>query len=413
MQIRRFGHGGLAVRDLDQAEAFYAETLGFPVLARYPSDGEIMLGVGDRDHLLLQAGPASGGAGVHHLAFELREGARDLALARRRLADRGIAYEEENHGGDAALYFRDPSGNLLEVYAPAGSTRHFSAPADRLAAARRFLYAHARAVDRRVLEHRFGAPCAEAVTAALSAYGNSDGGFGHGLEPDVRCPGSQPLHTVTALELLHQADIRSATLADVCCAYLARVAGAAAALPALAAEALQWPAAAHWQGPFATEPGLGWTMGAVAELRWHGATHPWLVAAVAACREALAELPGDAHQLLYVARFAEQALAGDEAAVVFERVANALPDAAFYSAATPVRDYRMTPLHFAPHPSAALAKHFGARLITAHLDDLLDAQQGDGGWPIRFHPAPGAAADEWRGRWTLEALLTLRAYGRL
>lgn len=48
-----------------------------------------------------------------------------------------------------------------------------------------------------------------------------------------------------------------------------------------------------------------------------------------------------------------------------------------------------------------------------HLDDLLDAQTGDGGWPIRFDPPGEAARGEWRGRWTLEALGVLRAYGRL
>ena len=52
-------------------------------------------------------------------------------------------------------------------------------------------------------------------------------------------------------------------------------------------------------------------------------------------------------------------------------------------------------------------------LIDAHLDHLLGQQQDDGGWPIAFDPPSPAAAQEWRGLWTLDALSTLRAYGKI
>ena len=37
----------------------------------------------------------------------------------------------------------------------------------------------------------------------------------------------------------------------------------------------------------------------------------------------------------------------------------------------------------------------------------------DAGLSIFWEPPGPAAVEEWRGRWTLDALLTLRAYGRL
>ena len=48
-----------------------------------------------------------------------------------------------------------------------------------------------------------------------------------------------------------------------------------------------------------------------------------------------------------------------------------------------------------------------------HLDALASRQHDDGGWPIAWTPPSPAAEFEWRGRWTLEALLCLRAYGRI
>jgi hypothetical protein len=40
-------------------------------------------------------------------------------------------------------------------------------------------------------------------------------------------------------------------------------------------------------------------------------------------------------------------------------------------------------------------------------------QQEDGGWPIAWEPIGKAVELEWRGVATLDALKTLRAYGRL
>src|SRR5687768_14273022 len=71
-----------------------------------------------------------------------------------------------------------------------------------LSSARQFIYANARVVERhRVAAVLDGAP-AEPVLTALRSYRNPDGGFGHALEPDVRCPGSQTAATLQALEIL-------------------------------------------------------------------------------------------------------------------------------------------------------------------------------------------------------------------
>ena len=61
-----------------------------------------------------------------------------------------------------------------------------------LARAREFMRLNARVIDRRRFDlHFHGAPAAP-LLAALAAYENPDGGYGHALEPDLRGEASQP-----------------------------------------------------------------------------------------------------------------------------------------------------------------------------------------------------------------------------
>jgi hypothetical protein len=70
-----------------------------------------------------------------------------------------------------------------------------------LSAANDFMAAHARILDRRRFELLNGRADASAVLAALRAYRNPDGGYGHGLEPDLRAPESQPAAALHAFEV--------------------------------------------------------------------------------------------------------------------------------------------------------------------------------------------------------------------
>lgn len=72
-----------------------------------------------------------------------------------------------------------------------------------------------------------------------------------------------------------------------------------------------------------------------------------------------------------------------------------------------------TPLHFATTPDHPLRRFFGDTILEGFLHRLAAEQREDSGWPIDW-PAPGTTAiDEWRAIRTLEALATLRAWGRL
>jgi hypothetical protein len=75
--------------------------------------------------------------------------------------------------------------------------------------------------------------------------------------------------------------------------------------------------------------------------------------------------------------------------------------------------YVHMPLEWAPTPQSFCARLFRDQVIDTHLDALAARQQPDGGWPLTWEPLSEGATMEWRSYVTLEALKTLKAYGRL
>jgi hypothetical protein len=292
--------------------------------------------------------------------------------------------------------------------------RDMSKSTDRLRRARDFIYANARRVERARFEVMFEGAPAERLITALAAYRNDDGGIGHALEPDLRTPASQPLHTEFALIALMSSGISHRDFADDCCRFIAGLTPTDVALPAFLPGALEYPAAPHWQAGFGGTPTLDRTLGMVALLAWHGARHAWLDRATAQCMLYLADARIDeAHHLRYAFMFASVVLSGAIRANALKRLRAMLDGAGFYVAETPVERYGVTPLQFAATPDEPARAVFGDALLELHLDDLVAAQLDDGGWPIYFQPASEGAAIEWRGIWTLDALATLRAWRRI
>ncbi len=282
-------------------------------------------------------------------------------------------------------------------------------PSEVIQRAARFLYANARLVDRAVFAVRFSRAEPERLVRAVMAYRNTDGGFGNALEADLRTPASQPLHTEVALWLLCEGDIRQPQLATEVCDYLAGVATDACELPAFVEGALDYPAAEHWREGLGAEPSIEQVYSVVAALHWHGAVHDWLTKATKACHEHLDEVADDAHILQGIGAFLIETGHTER----LGELTRSIKASQYYVEETPVSRYGLTPLRFANSPDSPLRPFFADDLIDAHLDDLLNRQQDDGGWPITFTAPSEAAHLEWRGRWTVEALLTLQAYGRV
>src|SRR5215471_123173 len=92
---------------------------------------------------------------------------------------------------------------------------------------RDFIFSQGRLLERRLFATCFQGAPATGVADALRGYRNEDGGFGHGLEPDKRCPASLPIDVEVALQALATAGTIDQQLAVSACDYLAGVAAAA------------------------------------------------------------------------------------------------------------------------------------------------------------------------------------------
>src|SRR5205807_10404032 len=88
----------------------------------------------------------------------------------------------------------------------------------------------------------------DGVVDTLRGYQNADGGFGHGLEPDKRCPFSQPIDVEMALDAFAVAGAGAVepSMVTRACDFLASVATPEGAVPLAFASIEDYPPAAHW-----------------------------------------------------------------------------------------------------------------------------------------------------------------------
>jgi hypothetical protein len=283
-----------------------------------------------------------------------------------------------------------------------------------LARASEFLWTHARLVERRAFECAFAGGSADAVVDAVRAYRNADGGLGHALEPDLRTPTSQPIFVHAGMTILHEVSASEASLVAGACAFLARIARTDGAIPYALPDARDHARADHWNGDFAFAPSLLATSGLAGSLHALGARHEWLDRATSWCFDEIAGHPGySGHRMLNVLALLRHAPDRDRAARLWNHVTSRLFEGDYVVMKTPITSYGLSPLRFAPTPDAPARVLFPDTVIDEHLDHLVAQQQTDGGWPVFWDPPGPAAVVEWRGRWTLDALLALRAYGRI
>jgi catechol 2,3-dioxygenase-like lactoylglutathione lyase family enzyme len=132
------GHVGLNVTDLARSRAFYAELLGLSVVAESEREGRRFALLGRGSDILVtlwqqaDSAFAASGSGLHHLSFGVGslDEVREIERRARRLGApflyQGVVPHAEgmDSGG---VYFSDPDGIRLEVFAGAGAGT-FAAP---------------------------------------------------------------------------------------------------------------------------------------------------------------------------------------------------------------------------------------------------------------------------------------------
>jgi hypothetical protein len=280
-----------------------------------------------------------------------------------------------------------------------------------VAAAERFILANARLIDAlRLACLRQGAPPGP-VLAALRAYQNPYGGFGHALEPDLRAPHSEPVSALHALDILAEAGARDDAMVGEAARWVASIAGPDGGVPFVLPAGLDYPRA-PWMEP--SPGGSHLTFGIAGKLWELGADSPWLARASDWCWARM-DAPGGLEG--YWAKFALDFLdhVPDEARALaaIERIRPALRADGTLPVADGVEGEHLTPLGLSGRPGRRSRALFTDAQIEADLDTLEAGQQADGGWVFDFLAwSPGQLA-EWRGIVTLGALATLGAHGRI
>jgi len=250
--------------------------------------------------------------------------------------------------------------------------------------------------------------------AALLPYRNDDGGFGHGLEPDLRGPDSQPQPVEVALRILDENGVRDATILGRACDYLATIATADGGVPFVLPSVRAHPHAPWWDSADAPPASLNPTAAIAGLLHKAGVAHPWLGRATDFCwRQLAAPDLRDGYTLRCVLLFLENVPDRARAEASFARVGEQMQARALVALDAAAAGHVHTPLDMAPAPAAMARRLFGDAQIAAHLDALAAGQQADGGWRVGWPAWSDAVGIEWRGWATVRALAILRAYGRL
>jgi hypothetical protein len=156
--------------------------------------------------------------------------------------------------------------------------------------AEHFVWLTARVLEQRVFAHHFLNGSADPVEIALDAYRNEDGGYGHALEPDLRGPVSQPLHTGHALRVLDAIGRCGGQRVERVCRYLTSVSTKDGALPAIHPSQRGYPAAPFM--PIVDDPPseLLATGPVVGLLHRNEVWHAWLFRATDFCWQAVESL---------------------------------------------------------------------------------------------------------------------------
>ncbi len=286
-----------------------------------------------------------------------------------------------------------------------------------------FVEGEGRALDAALLRYDLGTGPAEAVLTALAAYQNPDGGFGHGLEPDMASPASSALATSVGLRFLRRIDADGGhPMVKAALDWVERTfdweAGVWAIITAAVDEA---PHAPWWE--WSTDLAENWNgcrFNPSAELlgslyAYRAAASPALLAAAEArMRLTIVETEtiDGAYDLKCAARLVETpAIAAD--------LRQALTELVIHSAiAHDPNDEHVPVLELAPTPKSLLAGPLADRIAPA-AEALIATQQDDGGWLVFWDwsvvdaQAWTKAKRDWRGWVTRDAIEALKAWGRV
>jgi hypothetical protein len=279
-----------------------------------------------------------------------------------------------------------------------------------LESAKTFILSNARLLERRLFAFLFQGSDRQQVLSALLAYQNKEGGFGNALEPDKRTGTSQPIDQEFALRVLDDIGFDT-TIALQTCDFLEMIT-TDGGIPFVLPTVRDAPRADWWNTDTDHPPAsINPTASIAGLLHKYNIRHPWLERATDFCWQQIEHLQiTSGNDFLCVMLFIEHVPDRARAVRAFEQMSTQLLQGGHITYDPHASGYVFMPLDYAPSPHSICRRLFNDVMIQTHLEDLVQRQQVDGGWPISWPAVSPACELENRGIVTIRTLQTLRAY---
>lgn len=286
--------------------------------------------------------------------------------------------------------------------------------------ARDFVLTNARMIERRLFEFYFENGNNEGVFHAVYAYRNTDGGFGHGMEPDTASPESQPLFSVMALETLDEVGYLNAELIlKDFMPYFESITTEKGGIPWMLKPKSEYPCEGHfktvkeWAAVSTTSSLLG-------ILEKYKVDIPWMENAEQFVWKEFDRIK-EKHVFCYLCvprwlKFLKHTKSQIKAKKTIDDLKNwILADGVI------CKDKsddgwglygKPHTLNYAPSPESVLYSFFTKETIESDLKELINKQKNDGRWDTWYGISEGTKL-EWAGIQTLWALKVFKNYGRI
>lgn len=286
--------------------------------------------------------------------------------------------------------------------------------------ARDFILTNARMIERRLFQFHFENDSPDGVFHAVYAYRNSDGGFGHGMEPDTSSPESQPLFSIMALETLDEVGyLTKDIILNDFMPYFESITTDKGGIPWMLLPKSDYPCEAHfktvkeWAALSTTAPLLG-------ILEKYNIEIPWIQKAEQFVWNEFERI-NKKHAFCYLCvprwlTFLRNTRNQDKAENQLNKLKNWIMEDGVICKDKSDKGWGLYgkphSLNYAPSTNSILYSLFNKRIIESDLKELINRQNEDGRWDTWYGLSEGMKL-EWAGIQTLWTLKTLNNYDRI
>ncbi|TXG37289.1 hypothetical protein [Seonamhaeicola maritimus] len=286
--------------------------------------------------------------------------------------------------------------------------------------ARDFILTNARMIERRLFEFHFANGNINGVFHAVYAYRNSDGGFGHGMEPDTASPESQPLFSIMALETLDEVGyLTKEIILNDFMPYFESITTEKGGIPWMFRPKSTYPCEAHfktvkeWAALSTTAPLLG-------ILEKHEIDIPWMKKAEQFVWSEFERIK-DKHAFCYLCvprwlTFLKYTKSQDKTKKTINDLKNWISNNEIICKDKSDEGWGLYgkphSLNYAKSSESMLYSLFTQETIESDIKELINRQKEDGRWDTWYGISEGTKL-EWAGIQTLWVLKALKNYGRI